>query len=95
MLDRDEHDAAAARLDGVSSDDLVGGPVRALDENVRLKGFDDLGGIVLVKDYDGVDRRQRGQHFRSLLLGRDRTGGTLVPAHRCVRVEAENQGVGK
>ncbi len=37
LLDRDEDDTAAARFDGVAPDDLIGGPVRALHQDVRLQ----------------------------------------------------------
>ena len=43
-LDRHEHNPAAAGFDGVPPDDLIGGPVCALDENIRLKRLDDLAG---------------------------------------------------
>ena len=36
LLDRHPHDAAAARLDRVAADDLIGRPVGALDEDVGL-----------------------------------------------------------
>ena len=35
-LDRNPDDLSAARFDGVPSDDLIGGPVGALHEHVRL-----------------------------------------------------------
>ena len=89
LLDRDAHDAAAARFDGVAADDLIGGPVGALDEDVRLEGRDDLRRRVLVEDDDRVDRRQRGEDFGALRLRRDRPRRALVPAHRRVGVEAD------
>src|SRR4051794_9603308 len=58
LLDRLADDDAAPRLDGIAPDDLVGGPVRALHEHVRLHAADDGGGRVLVEDGDRVDARE-------------------------------------
>ena len=61
LFDRDAHDPAAARLDGVAPDDPIGGPVGALDQDVGLHQADDLGGRVFVEDDDRVDACERRQ----------------------------------
>ena len=92
-LERHEYNPAAARFNGIPPDDLIGGPVCALDENIRLKGPDDLCGCVLRENNDRVDRCQRGQHFGALALGRDRPRRTLVAAHLGVGVHPHYQRV--
>src|SRR5436190_11563348 len=91
LLDRLEDDAAPARLDGIPPDDLIRGPVRALDQNVGLHAADDVTGRVLVEDRDGVDALERGQQLGPLVLGVDRAGGTLVAADRRVGIETDDQ----
>ena len=61
-------DAAAARLDDVAADDVVGTPVRALDEHVGLDAPDDRVRRVLVEDRDGVHALERQQDFGALRL---------------------------
>src|SRR5207244_10398248 len=84
-----EHNAAAARLDRIPSDDLIRGPVGALDEDVGLDAADDLGGRILVEDRDRVDAGERADDFRAFLLWDDRPIGALVAPHRLVWIEAD------
>ena len=62
------NDAAAARLDDIAADDVVGTPVGAFDEDVRLDLSDDLVRRVLVKDDRRVDARERQQQLRAFPL---------------------------
>ena len=78
LLDGNEHDAAAARLDGVAADDLVGRPVGALDEDVRLDGRMISAGVSSSKIDDGIDARERREDLGALVLGRDRPRRALV-----------------
>src|SRR5436190_13335723 len=91
LLDRRADHHAAARLDGIASDDLVGGPVRPLHQTIRLHPRNDLCWRVVVENRHGVDTLERRQHFRPDELRVDRTSSSLVPAHGCIGVQADDE----
>ena len=91
-LDRHEHNPAAAGFDGVPPDDLIGGPVCALDENIRLKSLDDLAGCPPGKSRPPRPRPVRPA-LRRVRLGRDRSRRALVAPHRGVGVHPHYQRV--
>ena len=91
LLDWLADDDAAAGLDGVAADDLIRGPVGALDQDVGLDARDDVGRRVLVEDRHGVDAVEREEDFRALALRVDRPRRALVAADRRVGVQPDDQ----
>ena len=87
----DAHDAAAARLDRIAADDLIGRPVRALDQDVGWTRRMMSAGVSSSKIDDGVDAGERGQHFGALVLRVDRPRRALVPADGRVGVQPDDQ----
>src|SRR5215468_4932527 len=67
-LERDAHDAAARRLDNVASDDRVGRPVCALDEDIGPKRRDQIVWRALVEDDHRVHAGERREDLDPLLL---------------------------
>ena len=73
------------RLDGIAADDLICGPVGALDEHVGLDAAMMSGGVSSSKIDDRIDAGKRREHFGALELRIDRPRRTLVaraPRHR-------------
>jgi hypothetical protein len=93
FLDRRADHAAATRLDDVTADDLIGRPIGALHENVRLEARDDSVRRVLVEDDDGIDRCERRNDLGALGFGVDRATGPLVGADRPIGVDADDERV--
>ena len=91
VFDLRPHDAAAARFDDVAADDLIGGPVGALDEDVGLQLADDRLRRVLVEDHGGIDGRERGNHFGALVFRIDRPRRPLVRTNRSIGIDADDQ----
>ena len=71
FLGGNQHDSAPSGLDGIAADDLIGGPIGALHQDVGLHQADDVGGRVFVEDHHGIDAVERGENLRSFLFRRD------------------------
>jgi hypothetical protein len=92
---RDAHNPAAPRFDNVTTHDVVGGPVCAFDEHVRLNGRDHCLGRLLIKHRDGIDASQRSNELRPLALRRNGPRRPFVGAYRSVGIDRHNQGIAK
>src|SRR5262245_23312553 len=88
-LDRYTDDFTAPRFHDIASDDGVGGPVRALHQNVRLHGRDQIVRRLGVEHDDPIDACERGDHFGPFVFRIDRTSGALDGAHRPVAVDPD------
>ena len=66
LLDRYQHDFPASGFDGIAANNLIGRPVRAFDQDVRLHQANDLRGRVFLKNHHGVDALECGQHLGTL-----------------------------
>ena len=79
LLDLHPPHHAPSRLDDVEADDLIGGPVRALDEHVRLDGV--MASMMapggLVEHRGCVDARQSRGDLGAIGLGVEGPVGTL------------------
>src|SRR5688572_1604833 len=93
LLDRDADDPAAARLDRIAADDLIGCPVGALDQHVRLKRANHLSRGILAEHRDGVDTRERRDELGTLALRGYWSAFSLVAADGFVGVHADDQRV--
>lgn len=91
FLGLNQHNPASARLYGIAADDLIGRPVRAFDQDVRLDEAHDLRWCVLRKYHDRIDTLERGEDFSAFVFGRERPFGALVAPDRIVRVQPDNE----
>jgi hypothetical protein len=89
--ERDANNRATASLDNVSSDDVVGAPVSALHQNVRLDGGNQRVRRVLVEHGDRIDAPQGREELGALAFWSDRACRSFVGAHGAVGVDAHNQ----
>ena len=77
-LDGNANNTASAGLDGLPTDDLICGPVGALDEDIGMTRLDYGLGSVFAKDHDHVHAFERREDLGSFRLGTDRPVRTLV-----------------
>jgi len=87
------NDSAAACLDDVASDDRVGGPVGAFDEDIGLQSLDQIVRCGLVEDHHTVHACQCFEDLGALGLGGNGTSGSLDLPDGPVRVQTDNQGI--
>ena len=95
-FDRHAHDRASARLDRVSADDRISGPVGALHEDVWLERANEIAaGVASSKIIDGIDARERGAAIsaRSASGHRSACVGPLFAANGSVGVHGDDQRV--
>src|SRR5712692_7884605 len=90
---RSRDDASAGSFHFFAPDDLVVGPIAALDEHVGKQARDDFARSQVVKNDDGVDGFEGGEDFRALAFGNNRAALALELANAGVAVEADNQDV--
>src|SRR5260370_3833016 len=86
-------DAATGSFHFFAPDDLVAGPIAALDEHVGKQARDDFARSQVVKNDDGVDGFGGGEDFRALAFGNHGAALALELATAGVAVEADNQDV--
>jgi hypothetical protein len=90
---RDPDDPPASRFDGIPADDLIGRPVGAFDENIRLQDRNDLGGGVLVEGHNRVDACKGREQLASFVLWHEWPTFALVPPNRRVGIHSYDQSV--
>jgi hypothetical protein len=91
--DRRRDHAATGGFHFFAPDDLVAGPVTALDEHVGKQAGDDFARSEIVENQHGVDGFESGEDFRALALGNYRTTFALELANAGVAIEADDQDV--
>ena len=87
------NDAPAARLDDIAAHDVVRSPVGAFDQDVWSNPTDNRVRCLFVEDHDGIDCRQRQQHFCPLVFRHDRPAVALVRPDRTIGVDGNHQRV--
>src|SRR5947207_12531512 len=87
LRERDAYNAAAARFDGLASDDAVCRPIRAFHEHVELKTIDEAVRVILIEQDDGVHAPERGQNFRALGFGIDGSRWSFDGLHGTIAVQ--------
>ena len=89
----DPKDAAPVGDDLFASDDLVGGPVRPLGEDVGPKRADQVDRGGGVEDDDAVDHPERRDNLGAGGFALHRTARALQSAHRAIAVQADDEQV--
>ena len=90
---RSRDHASASSFHFFATDDLIAGPIAALDEYVGKQARDDLARSQIVENDDGIDGFESGEDFRALALGDHRPAFALELANTGVAVEADDQDV--
>jgi hypothetical protein len=85
--------SATSRFDNVAADDVIGIPVGALDQDVRLNSRDDRKRRVLVERHDGVHTVESQQNLDPFLGSIDRSIASFVCAHRSIGVHTDDEGI--
>jgi len=88
---RDGNDATAGGFYFFTTDDLVPGPVTALDQHVGEQARDDFTRCRRIENQNSVHAFERGENFGSLAFGKDRTPGAFELADAGVAVEAHDE----
>ena len=70
---------------------VLGPVVSSLGYDIRLHALDKPQRRVFVENVHGIDAAQREQHPLAVFLRVDRSGAALEPAHRGVRVQADDE----
>src|SRR5258708_908703 len=70
--DGSRDDATAGGFHLFAPDDLVAGPIAALDEHVGKQARNDFARSEIVENDDGIDGFESGEDFRALALGNHR-----------------------
>src|SRR5712692_4331001 len=91
--DRSRDDATTGGFHLFAPDDLVAGPIAALDEHVGKQAGDDFAGSQIVENDDGIDGFESGEDSRALAFGNHRAALALELANAGVAVEADDQDV--
>jgi hypothetical protein len=87
--ERYEENTTARSANRFCTDDLFHGPVGPLYEQVGLQRSDGLGGRVLVKHDDEINRAQRAQNTSPGALVLDWTRRPFEAPDRCIAVDRD------
>jgi len=91
--DGSQDDAATGSFHFFAPDDLVAGPIAALDEHVGEQARDDFARGEIVENHHGVHGFESGENFRALALGDYRAAFAFELANTDVAIESDNQDV--